>query len=72
MRSQNATSNGRGRRRYRPYMFTEQGIAMLSVVLEVNMKFIQIQQGKYEKLNTTLYYCDKALMKKGNEYVFQR
>lgn len=27
------TSNGRGGRRYRPYMFTEQGIAMLSGVL---------------------------------------
>ena len=33
MRSQIATSNGRGGRRYRPYMFTEQGIAMLSGVL---------------------------------------
>ena len=34
LRSQNATSNGRrGGRRYRPYMFTEQGIAMLSGVL---------------------------------------
>ena len=32
-RSQIATSNGRGGRRYRPYMFTEQGIAMLSGVL---------------------------------------
>ncbi len=28
LRSQIATSNGRGGRRYRPYMFTEQGIAM--------------------------------------------
>ena len=33
LRSQVATSNGRGGRRYRPYMFTEQGIAMLSGVL---------------------------------------
>lgn len=33
MRSQIVTSNGRGGRRYRPYMFTEQGIAMLSGVL---------------------------------------
>jgi len=33
LRSQIATSNGRGGRRYRPYMFTEQGIAMLSGVL---------------------------------------
>lgn len=33
LRSQIATSNGRGGRRYRPYVFTEQGIAMLSGVL---------------------------------------
>lgn len=33
LRSQTATSNGRGGRRHRPYMFTEQGIAMLSGVL---------------------------------------
>ena len=33
LRSQNATSNGRGGRRYIPYVFTEQGIAMLSGVL---------------------------------------
>lgn len=33
LRSQFVTSNGRGGRRYRPYMFTEQGIAMLSGVL---------------------------------------
>lgn len=34
LRSQNATSNvGRGGRRYAPYVFTEQGVAMLSSVL---------------------------------------
>lgn len=33
LRSQFVTSNGRGGRRYMPYMFTEQGIAMLSGVL---------------------------------------
>lgn len=33
LRSQNVTSNGRGGRRYLPYVFTEQGIAMLSAVL---------------------------------------
>ncbi len=33
LRSQIATSNGKGGRRYRPYMFTEQGIAMLSGIL---------------------------------------
>lgn len=33
LRSQIVTSNGRGRRRYQPYVFTEQGIAMLSALL---------------------------------------
>ncbi len=33
LRSQIVTSNGSGGRRYRPYMFTEQGIAMLSGIL---------------------------------------
>lgn len=33
LRSQTVTSNGRGGRRYLPYAFTEQGIAMLSAVL---------------------------------------
>ena len=33
LRSQIVTSNGRGGRRYRPYVFTEQGIAMLSGIL---------------------------------------
>lgn len=28
------TSNGKGGRRYRPYAFTEQGVAMLSAVLK--------------------------------------
>jgi hypothetical protein len=33
LRSQFATSSGRGGRRYAPYVFTEQGVAMLSGVL---------------------------------------
>ncbi|MHB1040926.1 MAG: ORF6N domain-containing protein [Desulfobacteria bacterium] len=33
LRSQFATSNGRGGRRYNPYVFTELGVAMLSSVL---------------------------------------
>lgn len=33
LKSQFVTSNGRGGRRYLPYVFTEQGIAMLSAVL---------------------------------------
>jgi len=34
LRSQIVTSNGKGGRRYRPYAFTEQGVAMLSSVLK--------------------------------------
>ena len=33
LRSQFVTSKGRGGRRYRPYVFTEQGVAMLSSVI---------------------------------------
>jgi len=33
LRSQSATPSGRGGRRYAPYVFTEQGVAMLSGVL---------------------------------------
>ncbi len=34
LRSQNVTSNKKGGRRYLPYVFTEQGVAMLSAVLK--------------------------------------
>jgi len=34
LRSQNATSSKRGGRRYQPYVFTEQGVAMLSAILK--------------------------------------
>lgn len=37
LRSQTVTSNGRGGRRYLPYAFTEQGIAMLSAVLRIDV-----------------------------------
>jgi len=37
LKSNNAALNGRGGRRYRPYVFTEQGIAMLSGVLRSNV-----------------------------------
>ena len=36
LRSQNVTSNGRGGRRYNPYVFTEHGALMLSSVLKSN------------------------------------
>ena len=47
LRSQIGTSNGRGGRRYPPYAFTEQGVAMLSSVLnsdraiEVNVQIMR-------------------------------
>jgi len=54
VRSQYVTSNGRGGRRYRPYAFTEQGVAMLSSVLrsakaitvniEIMRAFVQLRR----------------------------
>jgi hypothetical protein len=41
LRFQIATSNGRGGRRYLPYAFTEQGVAMLSGVLR-NKRAVQV------------------------------
>lgn len=54
LRYQIGTSNGRGGRRYRPYAFTEQGVAMLSSVLrseqavlvnvEIMRAFVRLRQ----------------------------
>ena len=47
LRSQSVTSNSRGGRRYNPYVFTEQGVAMLSAVLRSDIAVkvsIQIMQ----------------------------
>lgn len=54
LRYQFGTSNGRGGRRYRPYAFTEQGVAMLSSVLrseravrvniEIMRAFVRLRQ----------------------------
>jgi hypothetical protein len=47
LRSQFVTSKGRGGRRYNPYVFTEQGVAMLSAVLRSDVAVqvsIQIMQ----------------------------
>ena len=54
LRSQFGTSNGRGGRRYLPYAFTEQGVAMLSSVLrspravrvniEIMRAFVRLRQ----------------------------
>ncbi len=56
LRSQIATSMGRGGRRYAPFVFTEQGIAMLSSVLnseraiQVNIAIMRV----FVKLRETL------------------
>jgi len=48
LRSQSVTSKGRGGRRYLPYAFTEQGVAMLSTVLssrraiQVNIEIMRV------------------------------
>jgi hypothetical protein len=48
LRSQSVTSKGRGGRRYFPYAFTEQGVAMLSTVLnspraiQVNIEIMRV------------------------------
>jgi ORF6N domain len=67
LRSQIATSNyGRGGRRYAPYVFTEQGVAMLSGVLrsdraiavniEIMRAFVELRRvaGSFEELQKRL------------------
>lgn len=67
LRSQIATSNdGRGGRRYAPYVFTEQGVAMLSGVLrsdraivvniEIMRAFVELRQvaGSFQELQKRL------------------
>ena len=77
LRSQIATSNGRGGRRYRPYMFTEQGIAMLSgvlhsdVAIQVSIRimntFVEMRFFP-EKAGTVRYSCWMGMIH-GNIYV---
>ena len=73
LRSQIATSNaGRGGRRYAPYVFTEQGVAMLSGVLrskravavniEIMRAFVEMRRvaGSYEKLEKRLAQLERG------------
>ena len=55
LRSQIATSKGgRGGRRYAPYVFTEQGVAMLSTVLNCLLPTIDLPASwKHWRRNTT-------------------
>ena len=80
LRSQNATSN-RGGRRYLPYAFTEQGIAMLSTVLnseraiQVNIAimraFVKLRQvlAAHKELADRLNELEHRMDKKDNEII---
>lgn len=74
LRSQIATSNvGRGGRRYAPYVFTEQGVAMLSSVLrsktaiavniEIMRAFVELRRiaGSYAALHERLEGLEREM-----------
>jgi ORF6N domain len=74
LRSQNVTSNiGRGGRRYAPYVFTEQGVAMLSGVLrsrqaiavniEIMRTFVELRRAavSYEELRERLDELERGM-----------
>ncbi len=71
LKSQIVTSNGRGGRRYLPYVFTEQGIAMLSAVLNsdiaiqvsINIMTVFVEMRKFLVNNTVQFerICDVKL-----------
>lgn len=74
LRSQIATSNsGRGGRRYAPYVFTEQGVAMLSGVLrskraiavniEIMRAFVELRRvaGSYAEIEKRLEQIEEEL-----------
>ena len=75
LRSQFVTSKGRGGRRYRPYAFTEQGVAMLSSVLrspravEVNIAIMRtfVQLRRLMDSNRLLAEKIESLEKKYDE-----
>lgn len=74
LRSQIATSNtGRGGRRYAPYVFTEQGVAMLSSVLrsktaiavniEIMRAFVELRRAanSYAEIETRLQQIERGM-----------
>lgn len=71
LRSQFATSNKKGGRQYRPYVFTEQGVAMLSAVLKsetaikvsVQIMTAFVQMRNYINNNYQLYEKVKEIEK---------
>ncbi len=76
MRSQTVILNGRGGPRYRPYAFTEQGVAMLSSVLrspravEVNIAIMRtfVQLRRLMDTNRELARKIEAMEKKYDEH----
>ena len=76
LRSQFATSNKKGGRRYLPYVFTEQGVAMLSGVLKSNTAVqISIQiinafvaMRKFISANAQIFHRLEGIEKKQIEY----
>jgi hypothetical protein len=79
LRSQFATSKERGGRQYRPYAFTEQGVAMLSSVLrsqravEVNIAIMRtfVQLRKILADNSLLRHKIESLERKYDEHFQQ-
>lgn len=81
LRSQSGTStDGPGGRRYRPYVFTEQGVAMLSSVLrskravavniEIMRAFVEIRQAaaSYKELEERIADLEKTAAGKFGEH----
>lgn len=76
LRSQIVTSNGRGGRRYLPYVFTEQGIAMLSAVLHsdiaiqvsIHIMTVFVEMRKFLVNNAVLFELISDVELKQSEY----
>jgi ORF6N domain-containing protein len=81
LRSQIVTSNdGRGGRRYAPYVFTEQGVAMLSGVLrsdraiavniEIMRAFVELRRvtGSYSALQDRLEEIEREMAGRLNQH----
>ena len=66
LRSQFVTSKGRGGRQYRPYVFTEQGVAMLSSVLHSERARASIVHGASWR-NRGEALRDRCVEPRGNE-----
>ena len=76
LRSQFATSNKKGGRRYLPYVFTEQGVAMLSGVLrsntavEISIQIINafVAMRKFISANAQIFHRLEGIERKQIEY----